>query len=172
MKGFGWIIAAVGGYYILEQMGILPNPFGTVAGTTTTTGNPTSTTTATTTNTTTTNTPTSTVSQNQTMNAIQAAMVKANDDPTQYHTVYEWNYYYTQVRGVQGPDPNMLFPGNPSATSELFSFSEWWSAMTGNGFSGMGAIAHHVNPYNNPMGTQFGSYLMPTGMEKWGKVIN
>ena len=41
--------------------------------------------------------------------------------------------------------------------------------MTNAGFSGMGLIAHHINPYWNIQGTQFGDNLAPTGIEMYRK---
>lgn len=160
-KTIGWLIAAIGGYWLLEQMNYVPCLFGCTAatpstGTATTpqAANPNNATTAATTS-------------SATPSAIQAAMVANHDDFTKMHTAWQWNYYYQNVRGIPGPDPNVLFPNNPYATSQEFTFDEWWSAMQGQGFSGLGLIAKNVNPYNNPMGTPFGSYLSPRGIEKF-----
>lgn len=87
----------------------------------------------------------------------------------QYQTVDTWNYYYQQVRNLAGPSPETLFPG--ADRNKKYSIDEWWAAMTGSGFSGLGAIAHWVNPYGNFQGTPFGGNLIPRGAEKfiWGK---
>jgi hypothetical protein len=100
----------------------------------------------------------------QTLQKIMNDMTANNDDPTQYHSVYQWNYYYQRARGVNGPDPNTLFPGaNPS---KLYSIQEWWTAMNGAGFSGFGLIATRINPYMNPKGTPFGANITANGSER------
>jgi hypothetical protein len=99
-------------------------------------------------------------------------MQAVNDDPNQNHTVWEWNYYYQLVRGIPGPDPTVVLPNNANADTELISLNEWWTGMTGAGFSGMGNIARGVNPYANPMGTPMGSYLTLLGSEAAIKVVN
>jgi hypothetical protein len=78
-----------------------------------------------------------------------------------------WNYYYQKVRGIAGPAPEDLFPGVDR--NKTYTIDEWWVAMTGKGFSGMGMIAHHVNPYWNPAGggVGFGRGLTVNGMEKY-----
>lgn len=161
-KTIGWLIAGVGGYWLLEQLGYVPCLFGCTQATTT---------------------PTATSPQaanpNNAVNATAAAttaqlvadaMTKNNDNPNAYHTVWQWNFYYQNVRGVPGPDPNVLFPTDPNATTKMYSWSEYWTAMQGQGFSGLGMIAKNINPYNNPMGSPFGSYLTPRGIETY--VVN
>jgi hypothetical protein len=56
----------------------------------------------------------------------------------------------------------------------LYSINEWWTAMNKAGFSGMGMIAHYVNPYWNPAGggVGFGRGLTVNGMEKYIKQLN
>jgi hypothetical protein len=91
-------------------------------------------------------------------------------------SVSQWNVYYKIVRGIDGPTPTDLFPGNPNANTQLFSLNEYWGAMTGNGFSGLGLIAHYVNPYTQgPRAASqvpFGAGLAPTGMETYIKRVN
>jgi hypothetical protein len=102
-----------------------------------------------------------------TYNLVKAAITSAGVSGLQ--TVDVWNYYYQQIRGIPGPAPETLFPNNDR--NEKYSMDEWWAAMTGQGFSGLGLIAHHVNPYWNPQGTQFGDNLTATGMEMYRKVF-
>lgn len=52
---------------------------------------------------------------------------------------HEWNYYYTAVRGVPGPDPGVAFPGRENMR---MSVDEWWSgASTRGGISGLSNYA-------------------------------
>lgn len=52
---------------------------------------------------------------------------------------HEWNYYYTAVRGVPGPDPGIAFPGRENFR---MSVDEWWSgASTRGGISGLSNYA-------------------------------
>lgn len=101
---------------------------------------------------------------NQTLNAVLNAMVAGGEDPTKYHTVDTWNFYYNLVRGVPGPSPEELFPTKPR--TQAYSIGEWWTAMTAKGLSGLGVIAYR-NPYVNPVqGLHFGSNMRATGFEK------
>lgn len=102
-----------------------------------------------------------------TYNLVKAAIQSAGVSGMQ--TVDVWNYYYQQIRGIPGPAPETLFPSNDR--NEKYSMDEWWSAMTGQGFSGLGLIAHHINPYWNPQGTNFGDNISATGMEMYRKVF-
>ena len=174
MKAIGWIIAAVGGYWLLEQMGVVPCVAfcPTASGTTTTgsAGQPTGTNTSTTTNTT-----AAGVATVSTINQVIAKMKAASDDPTQNHSVYQFNYYYQQVTGVAGPDPTSVLPGDASAGSRLIDINTWWAGMQKAGFSGLagfGVITTRINPYNNPMGRPFGNYLQLNGLERSNIRIN
>ena len=99
-----------------------------------------------------------------TLNQVAQLMQQGGDSPNGYHSVDVYNYYYKTVRGVNGPDAATLFPNNDPA--KLYGIMEWWNAMTGQGFSGMGSIARHVNPYKNPVqGLYFGSNIRPNVSE-------
>lgn len=52
-------------------------------------------------------------------------------------TAHEWNYYYSQVRGVAGPDPGPLW----ADTNRRMSLDEYWPVMTQAGFSGLNYAA-------------------------------
>lgn len=106
-----------------------------------------------------------------TLSLLQAAMTANKQDPTKLYTVDIWNYYYNQVRGVAGPAPEELFPGVDR--NKNYSLNEWWTAMSKAGFSGLGLIAHHTNPYWNPAGggVGFGRGLTVNGMEKYIKTF-
>jgi hypothetical protein len=106
-----------------------------------------------------------------TLELLKQAMVADKQDPTVLHSVDVWNYYYNKVRGVAGPAPEELFPGVDR--NKNYTLNEWWTAMSGAGFSGMGMIAHFVNPYWNPAGggVGFGRGLTVNGMEKYIKTF-
>lgn len=100
----------------------------------------------------------------QVLNNIMADMQSHNQDPTQLYSVSQFNFYYQRARGISGPAPETLFPG--ADPGKLYTIQEWWSAMTGAGFSGFGLIANRVNPYLNPRGAPFGSNIMTNGVER------
>ncbi len=81
-----------------------------------------------------------------------------------------WNYMYGTVRGVTtAPAPEVLFPGDDRLRK--YTIAEYWKALTGKGFNGLGMIAK-VNPYRNPVqGMQFGDNLRPMGMELYIKKV-
>ena len=108
--------------------------------------------------------------QANTKSLVVAAATAGGAAPNSYQTVDVWNYYYNQVRGIPGPAPEQVFPGVDR--NKTYSVDEWWNALTGAGFSGIGYIAHRVNPYENWQGTPFGDNLLPTGMEKYIIRIN
>lgn len=110
---------------------------------------------------------TSKTNANATLALVAAAAAADKTDPSSYQSTDLWNYYYQGVRGVPGPPPEDLFPGIDRNTKH--SISEWWTAMSAKGFSGMGNIAHWVNPYHNPSGNPFGDNIGPTGMETYIK---
>ena len=110
-----------------------------------------------------------------TLEAMAALMLKDGISTTSLQSVNVWNFYYKLARGVVGPAAEDLFPHNANASTEKFTMGEWWAGMTAKGFSGLGLIAHYVNPYlNGPRTTQhaFGVGLAPTGMETYIKRIN
>ena len=109
---------------------------------------------------------------NDTLNKMITLMKSYNQDPTSNnYSAYVFNSYYKMVRGVDAP-LGVMFP-NDDLTTKLYTISEWWTALTGQGLSGLGLIAHHVNPYlSGPrVGAHqvFGSGLAPTGMETYAK---
>lgn len=138
-KGIGWMIAIAGGYLVARHFGYDPLSFLSTAG-----GN---------------SVPdTSTSPNNASPGALSAGTtlaqminkLKADSvDPNSLQTVDLWNWYYNQVRGIAGPSPESLFAG--ADRNRKYSLSEYWNAMSSTGFSGMGVIAHHVNPYANPI---------------------
>ena len=155
MLGFG--LLAAGGYYVLEQMGILPCLFNCPVATpvATNTGNPVNSGSSTTTNTTSTQVATQT-----TLQQVVAKMQAAGDDPTVNHTVWQFNYYYQEVTGNPGPDPTVIVSGS-NADTAMIDINTWWAGMSAAGFQGLGGlgvIANRVNPYANPMGRPFGNY--------------
>ena len=111
--------------------------------------------------------------QSATLAAVVAAMTASKvDNPYGFNVVDVYNSYYQGVRGVAGPAPETL--GLPNyVTGAKYDITTWWNAMTSKGFSGMGLIAHHINPYITAMqqGSEFGANLVPTGMEKYIKVL-
>lgn len=48
-------------------------------------------------------------------------------------TSHEWNWFYSQVRGVPGPDPGPLF----ADPLRRMSVEEYWPAISAAGFSGL-----------------------------------
>jgi hypothetical protein len=74
-----------------------------------------------------------------TKSQVLAAMVAGGFDASKYHTVSEYNWFYSKVRGI--PGPSNLIPGDTGST--LYSFDEWWTALVGAGFSGLGTIGHN-----------------------------
>ena len=105
-------------------------------------------------------------SQVTTLQKLQEAIVVSGGDPASYQSTDWWNYYYSHTRGIPGPAPEDLFPGVDR--NKLYSMSEWWSAMSSKGFSGLGVIANHVNPYwDRPTNMRVGQNLNANGMEKY-----
>jgi hypothetical protein len=100
-----------------------------------------------------------------TLNQVIAAFKASGGDPTSMQTFDTWNYFYQQVRGIAGPDPGQYL--SSADRQEKMSVQEWWSFMIGAGFSGMGMIAHRINPYQNVWGTPYGDNLAPLGFEKY-----
>lgn len=88
-----------------------------------------------------------------------------------------WNYYYKQVRGVDGPAPEDLFPSHPRDTK--YSLDEYWAAMAGKGFSGlytyhgmqgMGLVAR-MNPWVNHYSPGPGRTILPLGSETFVRMF-
>lgn len=88
------------------------------------------------------------ISTPSTLQRIMAAMVKNNDDPTGLHTVWEYNYYYFTVTGVQGPSPDSILPNDANSTTHKIDLNTWWAGMNKMGLSGLGLIAR-MNPQVN-----------------------
>jgi hypothetical protein len=150
---------AVGGYFVLKYFGIDLLNLGTVAPTaiTNTQAANASMTTA---------SPQVAASQATTLQILQKALIAGKVDPTSYQNSDLWGYYYAQARGIPAAAPEDLFPGVDR--NKLYSLTEWWSAMVGKGFSGLGVIANHVNPYwDRPINMRVGQNLNPNGMEKY-----
>ena len=105
-----------------------------------------------------------------TVSLVAAAMKKAGNDPTQMYTFDTWNYWYQQVRGIPGPDPNQYL--SAANRSENISISEWQGYMQQGGFNGLGLLAHRINPYWNPQGTPEGDNLLANGFEKYAVYRN
>lgn len=118
----------------------------------------------------TTSTTADTTTAANTLNAVQALMAKSGQDPNSYYTVDVFNYYYNAIRGVPGPDQATLFPGD--TPNKQYAISEWWNAMQGKGFSGLGIIANRMNPYWNPKGQPFGSNISAKASERWNVRFN
>src|ERR1017187_10282667 len=149
---------AIGGYFILKYMGI--DVLSAWDGSVVTTTTPATTTTSP-------QAQQQTAAQITTLQLVSNAVTAAKIDTTSYQSVDTWNYYYKQVRGIPGPAPETLFVGVDR--NKLYSINEWWTAMTGQGFSGfrgLGTIAHYVNPYWNPNGGKRHN-LAANGMEKY-----
>jgi hypothetical protein len=144
---FKYGLIAVGGYFLYEYFYAAPTSVTPVV-TTSAVTNP------------------SAAIQATTKQLVSNAALNAKVDPTSYQSVDVWNYLYNSVRGIAGPSPESLFPGVDR--NKLYSIDEWWSAMTGAGFSGLGVIANHVNPYwDRPQGIVAGNNVSPNGMEKY-----
>lgn len=47
----------------------------------------------------------------------------------------QWNYYYTKVRGVPGPDMTNVWPNRPRAYA--MTVQEWWAGAQSLGLSGL-----------------------------------
>jgi hypothetical protein len=157
-----WGLILGGGYLVAKTLGYDPlSMFSAIATPAVATN---------TTNATQTSTPAAAVSQASTLQKVTNAIVQAGGNPNDYFTVDTLNYYYNMVRGISGPAPETLFPGVDRNTKH--SIAEWWTAMTGQGFSGFGVIANHVDPYTNVQGTPFGSNISPIGSERFNVRIN
>ena len=109
----------------------------------------------------------STAIAGNTLSKLTAILLASNANlPGSYQNVDTWNFYYRSVRGVAGPAPETLFPGVDR--NKMYSLAEYWSAMTGAGFSGLGVIANHVNPYwDRPSNMRAGQNMNPNGMERY-----
>jgi hypothetical protein len=53
----------------------------------------------------------------------------------------QWNYFYRQVRGVDGPDPETVFPGQDRTF--LLTLDEYWAGASQHGLSG-------IRPWRDP----------------------
>jgi hypothetical protein len=150
---------AVGGYFVLKYFGIDLLHMGgpvPVAITNTQAANASMTTAS----------PQVAASQMTTLQKLQKAVIDSNSDPNSYQSSDFWGYYYAQARGIAAAAPEELFPGVDR--NKLYSLAEWWSAMVGKGFSGLGVIANHVNPYwFRPTNVMLGQNINPTGMERY-----
>jgi hypothetical protein len=147
-----WGAGIVGGYFILKDMfgyDILAN-FGVTPATTGTSpqaSNPAVTAAAT------------------TLQKISDMVKASGGDPSGYQSVDFWNYNYKLVRGIDGPAPEALFPNVDR--NKTYSLTEWWSAMTGAGFSGLGMVVSYP-------GFGIGRDIVPdlSGFERMNKRFN
>ena len=151
-KVLGVGIAVVGGYFVLKAMGIDLLAGAAPAATTGVATTPQAA------------TPTSTAS-NTLINSIAAKVVADGQDINAYHSVDFWNVYYQLTKGIAGPAPEALFPGVDR--NQTYTFAQYAAGLAAQGLSGLGIIAHHVNPYTNVQGTPFGSNVTPNGFEKF-----
>lgn len=151
-KAIGIGIALFGGYFLLKAMGvdILGSSVPSATSTSSTTPQA--------------STPISQAS-NQLITAIYNNIIAAKADPNAYWTVDYWNTFYKAVKGIDGPSPESLFPGVDR--NNTYTFSQYAAGLVKQGLSGLGVIAHFVNPYKNFQGTPMGSNLIPTGFEKF-----
>lgn len=143
-KLIGWGLAIGGGYLLLDHLGLIPSTVPVATGVTT-----------------------SPQAANPMSDATKGQLISAlaADHITGYQSADLYGWYYQKVRGIAAPAPETLFVG--ADRNKLYSFDEWWSAMVGAGMSGMGIIAHRVNPYWNPIAGQPSfSNLSPNGSEK------
>lgn len=54
--------------------------------------------------------------------------------------VWQWNYYYHEIRGVAGPAPEAMFPNAPAdQLGRRLTVDEWWSAGAPLGLAGLNA---------------------------------
>ncbi len=63
-------------------------------------------------------------------------LARAGNDPNELLTFDQWNFFYSQIRGIPGPDPNQFL--DQAHRSQNLSIDEWWGDMTSAGFSGLG----------------------------------
>lgn len=185
MKAIGWILAGGAALYLADKMGYLSGLVGTSTTTGTSTaaagqpistdGTPVSTTTNASSNNTTTNVSTTTIAQLQSQ-LLNAASKDSNFTQvygTWVGTPYHWMYYVSQLIPNISIDLSSLLPGVDLTQAVSFDvfFGRLKAYLIGQGFSGMGMIARHVNPYTqgprNVSTKRFGANLSPTGMETY-----
>lgn len=51
----------------------------------------------------------------------------------------EWNYFYQQTRGINGPDPTQVWPNRDRGFR--MSIDEYWTSVSGAGFTGLSGYA-------------------------------
>lgn len=68
-----------------------------------------------------------------TQNMVLALAAKQNPPFTQ-GTVDQWDYYYSQARGIDAPDPGGYVTADQR--SEILTFPEWWALASAHGLSG------------------------------------
>ncbi len=64
---------------------------------------------------------------------VAAAAARANRPTLQ--TFDEWNWFYSQVRGVPGPAIEDVFPGRDRGYR--MAIDEWWAGVSQHGLSGL-----------------------------------
>lgn len=75
-----------------------------------------------------------------TKTSLADAARKANPGGDGLLNADQWNYYYSQIRGVPGPDPGGIWPGRDRGYR--MSIDEYWSAVsTIGGLTGLGNYA-------------------------------
>ncbi len=143
----GLALLGVGGYYLAKYLGINLPSFGTQQPATTTPSN------------------SNPVYTADVGDRVLAEAVKHGVPADSLQSVHDWNWYYLQVRGVPGPNPDLIFPGGGDLK---YTFAEYWSAMKNKGFNGLGGfgLIAQYNPYQNPYTPRRGNALNATGMEK------
>ncbi len=61
-------------------------------------------------------------------------IANAQNPPFTEGTVDQWDYYYTQARGIPAPDPGGYVTSDQRA--EILTFPEWWALASAHGLSG------------------------------------
>jgi hypothetical protein len=149
-SAIGWIAALGGGYLLLKYFGVLDGTSSIGSGTSTSVQAAT----------------TTSVASNTMVQNMATYLAANNINPNQYATVDFWNaVVYVPVKKVAGPAPEDLFPGVDRNTT--YTFGQYAAGLVSKGLSGLGVIAHYVNPYWNPAGIPMGSYLTANGAEKF-----
>jgi hypothetical protein len=172
MKLVGWLLAGGVGLYLLDKLGYLGQISGTPAVATSTSpqanDNSSSGTGAT------------SGSLSTLMNQVNGAATldtnfarDANGLP--YGTPYHWAFYLTFFNpSITSVPLGQLFPGID--LNQPMSQANFWAGVSGYlgktyGLSGLGMIAHHVNPYTqgprHAPNQKFGAGLAPIGVETY-----
>lgn len=76
-----------------------------------------------------------------TMELIRAASIQAGYPSGSLLNCDQWNYFYSGVRGIAGPDPLVVWPERDR--SYQMTIEEWWTGVSQHGLSG-------VRPWRDP----------------------